>query len=361
MTPRLGPLDVKFRVPVMPGRARGLVGLANLGNTCFMNACLQCICNTPPLCGYLLNGSFRKDLNQASRPTRGQLSLAFASLLGALWGGKDHSSARPSEVRELLVQHAPHFGDYGQHDTQEFMRFLLDGLHEELNLVTQPVPYQELLDIQDETDVAKSDRFWRHYKERNDSALVDIFCGQLRSAVLCASCGHMSSTFDPFYDLSLPIPHSREAELEQCLLGFTAEEPLCEDYKCEQCSQAGCCTRQLKVYRWPRVIVVHLKRFAFSMTQPNAKLHTKVRFPVQDLDLSAHGTFVENPPPVYDLYGVANHLGCLSGGHYTALCRNFEDGSWVGYDDARVSPGLDPEQAICGRSAYLLFYKRQDV
>lgn len=75
------------------------------------------------------------------------------------------------------------------------------------------MPYQELKDIPNESDVDKSDRFWSHYKQRNNSALVDIFCGQLRSAVICSECGHMSTTFDPFYDLSLPIPHAKEVLL----------------------------------------------------------------------------------------------------------------------------------------------------
>ena len=149
--------------------------------------------------------------------------------------------------------------------------------------------------------------------------------------------------------------------LEACLEGFTCDEKLCDDYKCSECKQAGGCARQLKVYRWPRVLVLHMKRFSFGATGQEAKLHTAVQFPINDLNLSAFGTFEENPAPIYDLYAIANHIGGGGGGgHYTAVCKNFDSNKWNEFDDTRVS-ALDFRPEACARTSYLLFYKRQDV
>jgi len=263
-------------------------------------------------------------------------------------------------VRKLLLEFAPQFGDYGQHDAHEYLRFLLDGLHEDLNRVRHKVAYEELKDIDGEDDAEKSDRWWRHYKERNDSAIMDIFCGQLRSAVVCSKCEHVSTAFDPFYDLSLPIPQGgAQVTLDSCFKAFTAEERLAEDYTCSKCKSTDCCSRKLDIYRWPRVLVVHLKRFTCVIPgRRYDKLPTNIDFPRESLDLTLYGTFVEDPPPIYDLFAVSNHIGSCSGGHYTAYSKNFDSNAWGEFDDARTTPEI-PAGKLCGKTAYLLFYGKQ--
>ena len=211
-------MDRKFHFNAQPHQPRALVGLTNLGNTCFMNSVLQCLNATAPAVAFFLNGHHLQELNK-NNSLRGQLAVVFAELLKKLWTGREGSSVSPTEVRGLFVRSAPMFANFGQHDAQECLRFLLDGLHEDLNRIRHKVPYEELKDIKGETDIEKSDRWWSHYRARNDSAVSDIFSGQLRSAVVCAACGHVSTAFDPFYDLSIPIPSSRgrDVTIEACL------------------------------------------------------------------------------------------------------------------------------------------------
>ena len=89
------------------------------------------------------------------------------------------------------------------------MRFLVSGLHDDLNRVTSPPPYQPISDKPGESEAAAAVRWWENHRARNDSVLVDTFCGQLKSHVVCGTCGHVSTAYDPFYDLSLPIPKSK--------------------------------------------------------------------------------------------------------------------------------------------------------
>lgn len=68
---------------------------------------------------------------------------------------------------------------------------------------------------------------WKRYLRYDDSKIVDMFVGQLKSSLQCSVCGHCSVTFDPFWDLSLPIPSkSGQVRLSQCLDLFTKEEVL---------------------------------------------------------------------------------------------------------------------------------------
>ena len=71
---------------------------------------------------------------------------------------------------------------------------------------------------------------------------------------------------------------------------------------------------------------------------------------------SSMGGLDEN---LYDLYAVCNHTGGMSGGHYTAYCKNPVDGTWYLFDDMRVE--RIREQQIVTKAAYLLFYARRNV
>ncbi|KAI3823380.1 hypothetical protein L1987_04815 [Smallanthus sonchifolius] len=182
----------------------GLTGLYNLGNTCFMNSAIQCLVHTPQLVDYFL-GDFRKDLNfENPLGMNGKLALAFGDLLRQLWT-PGVTSVGPRAFKSRLADFAPQFDGYNQHDSQEFLAFLLDGLHEDLNRV-KVKPYNEIKDVDGISDKEVADEHWRNHLARNDSIIVDMCQGQYRSTLICPLCKKHSVTFDPFLYLSLPLP-----------------------------------------------------------------------------------------------------------------------------------------------------------
>ncbi|KAL3536010.1 hypothetical protein ACH5RR_004471 [Cinchona calisaya] len=184
--------------------ALGLTGLYNLGNTCFMNSALQCLAHTTELVNYFL-GDFRKDLNSENPlGMNGKLALAFGELLRKLWA-PGATTVAPRNFKSVIAGFAPQFGGYSQHDSQEFLAFLLDGLHEDLNRV-KCKPYIEVKDGEGCSDEEVADEHWRNHVFRNDSIIVDLCQGQYRSTVVCPVCKKWSTTFDPFMYLSLPLP-----------------------------------------------------------------------------------------------------------------------------------------------------------
>jgi len=121
-------------------RPSGLVGLQNLGNTCFMNSCLQCVSNVRPLVDHVLNFNEDTDLNENSF-TKGQLAVAFKRLLAVTQTAEPFSSTRPAAVKKAVGKLAKRFIGFKQQDAQEFLRFLLDGLHDDLNRVVKKPAY----------------------------------------------------------------------------------------------------------------------------------------------------------------------------------------------------------------------------
>ncbi|KAG6336456.1 hypothetical protein ID866_2627 [Astraeus odoratus] len=225
-----------------------------------------------------------------------------------------------------------------------------------------------------------SEQEWEIYKTRNDSLVVDYFQGQFRNRMECLTCHHTSTTYNSFMYLSLPIASVKspaKITLSSCLDAFVREEVMekAEAWHCPKCKQLRKATKKLSLSRLPPVLLIHLKRF--SVKGPfTDKIETVVDFPLKGLDLTnymptplppgmvnsvngvapsgADDPRIQVPPYKYDLYGVTNHFGSLSNGHYTAFIAS--RGGWLYCDDSRITTTYARE--VVGRPAYVLYYKR---
>ena len=184
----------------------GVCGLINLGHTCFMNTAIQCLSNVPLLTDYLISDAYVADVNVMNPlGTCGELVNAFADLIKQLWSG-DQMSVAPRNFKKIIGEVSSRFSGYEEEDTQELMAFLLDGLHEDLNRVTQKPCIVNPDSCDKRPDEVLAQECWSNYKKRNDSMIVDLFHGMLKSNLKCSSCDYSSTTFDPYCFLSVSMP-----------------------------------------------------------------------------------------------------------------------------------------------------------
>uniref|UniRef100_A0A672FZJ6 ubiquitinyl hydrolase 1 n=1 Tax=Salarias fasciatus TaxID=181472 RepID=A0A672FZJ6_SALFA len=178
--------------------------------------------------------------------------------------------------------------------------------------------------------------------------------------------------------------------LDECFQLYTKEEQLAPDdaWKCPHCKQLQQGMVKMSLWTLPDILILHLKRFR-QVGERRNKLSTLVRFPLTGLDMAPHvvkrsqsmknlslgpstpswkhaSSHHHQPADMilpheylYDLYAVCNHHGGMHGGHYTAYCRNSVDAQWYSYDDSSVD--LVPEEEVCTRGAYILFYQRRNT
>jgi len=332
----------------------GASGLRNIGNTCFMNSVIQCLSNTKLLTNYLLNDEHVRDINTTNSSMKGSLIKAFATVIKSLWKSNGRV-VDPSSLKGAVQRFAPRFSGYNQEDSQEFLRYLLEGLHEDVNrVITKPQPIHTEIDSSLSV-CEQAMEAWKRYIRRDDSHLVDLFVGQLKSTLKCSDCNHESVTFEPFWDLSLGIPsRTGEVTLLDCLDTFTKEEVLDGDEMptCERCKTRRKSTKRYTLYRLPKILVVHLKRFSPSERSRN-KLSTTVTFPLNGLNLSRYTDSVSNCS--YNCYAISNHSGTLYSGHYTAYAKHAQSGQWHSYNDSRVTKCSSSN--VISNEAYLLFFE----
>ena len=173
-----GPLTSEsLRRPVdsSPLENCGLTGLRNIGNTCFMNSVLQCLSNTRPLLEYMLiTKGYLADINTTTSTMKGSLIKAYGKLIQDLWSEGKHNDADTSHLKGQIQKFAPVFRGARQHDSQELLRFLLEGLHNDVNrVVVKPkLPPLEMKDSLD--DAEKSNIAWLHYQKYDNSKVMNF-------------------------------------------------------------------------------------------------------------------------------------------------------------------------------------------
>ena len=316
------------------------VGIANIGNTCFLNAALQCIMALPRLCEQLRLKLMIRTLPLA--PARGGgVGVMLRSVCGLLEQQaareEDHRALDASAIKAAL---APIFPGSRQQDAHEALTRLIEALHSDCGRRAREInEVNEVNEVNDDLAV----RWWRQSEARDSSIVSDELRGQLESEVACVACGHLSRSFEAFWELLVsPSGHSR---LEACVGAFFAREHLGHDYRCDGCGRRGTCARRMSVRRAPAVLVVCLKRFCGSSMR---KLEDAVLLP-ERTSLGGRS---------YALRAVVDHVGSLSGGHYTTRRRDHE--RWVRCNDSHVAPCASPCE-VPEASAYILVYAAVDV
>ncbi|KAH8359256.1 hypothetical protein KR093_005342 [Drosophila rubida] len=327
---------------------RGLTGLKNLGNTCYMNSILQCLANTNHLMDFCVSNEYKKYISYQNK-TNGQVIEEVAALIKELWNGQ-YKCVASRDLRYVVGQYQKTFRGVDQQDSHEFLTILMDWLHSDLQTIKVPRRLDNEL---------AWEKAWLQFTKSQESMILHIFYGQIKSTVKCVTCSKESATYECFSNLSMELPQNANlCQLSQCMDMYFSGEKI-YGWNCPKCNTKRDAIKKLDISKLPPVLVVHLKRFYADPSNNGAyvKKQNYVQFPLENLDMKPYIARVESrasTPKSYRLYAVSNHYGTMEGGHYTAFCKSTYYDRWFKFDDQVVSP-LDSSNVVSS-AAYILFY-----
>lgn len=293
--------------------------------------------------------------------TGGEFVTAYAELIQKMWlKTSDKKRVVVTQgFKKTISKFATQFEGSRQHDAQEFVATILDGIHEDLNHVSEKKVHDEHVYTgnNDKDDAQES---WDSHLERNRSMIVDMFHGQLRNRCECTACGYSSIRFEPFTYLSLPVHEDCES-VDDCLDLFLAEEELIRENQwfCIKCACYVDAIKKIDLWILPPVMIIHLKRFAFDeYGDEGTKIETPLDHVVTKWDLTQFVKGGGSDAKYYDLYASSNHKGLLECGHYTTFAMNRFNKNWYEFNDNAFKQ-IDPYDKFAGTDApYMLFYSR---
>lgn len=211
--------EIVVKVPVIETKIVHC-GLRNMGNTCYMNASIQCLVHAArELTQFILSGDFKNEINTLSPWSRkGEVVLEYASLVQSmtrttLEENKTYNIIDPVSFKRKLGEWKVMFAGYRQQDSQEFLQFLLDALHEDLNRVHSKPKYPSGVWGRPNFPANKA---WKLHQDRDNSIIYDLFGGMMRSTTSCRNttdCKDISVTYEPYLMLSLAIPNISDLKL----------------------------------------------------------------------------------------------------------------------------------------------------
>lgn len=316
-------------------------GIANAGNTCYLNTTLQCLGHCSPFVRYMLNKE-----HSASHPS---LVSHLHQMYYELYVNKN--SVVPRNLLRHIQENTSLINVFEQNDINEFLAILIDKLNrcvgKRVNITREALIDRNRYSTSDfDVQRFKMDVDWYEKHSREYSALVPMFHGQSISQIVCGACNKVFHNYETYLNLMLPITDSTKT-LYDCFDEYFREETVnkeSSDWECSSCKNKASSQKTTKLWRNPSVLVVSLKRF----TNDFKKNATPIDVPEQ-LDLSRYS--LTQKTNTYRLQSVAYHSGSHHSGHYHAVCRHGD--AWYEYDDMDVRAFKEAPQHKHG---YVFFY-----
>jgi len=339
---------------------KGLTGLANLGNTCFINSCMQVLSHTHKLNDFFNNngGNYREKLSVYHNKEYlldSKLLVEWDNLRKLMWQ-KDQLISPGGFVKavQIVAKHKKIdiFSGYAQNDLPEFLLFILDTFHNGMRREVNMVINGQSISKTDKMAV-KCYEMMKTMYSKEYSEMLDIFYG-IHVSKIEKGGELMSIKPEPYFIIDIPIQMKTGLTIYNCFEKYCSGEKLegGNGWFNEKTNKKEDVVQTIVFWSLPEILVLDLKRF----TPDGRKIQIPLNIETDELDLSKFVEGYGKEQYKYELYGVCNHSGGTLGGHYTATIR-VTNNEWYLFNDTNVSKiEFDGKNNTSG---YCLFYRKK--
>ena len=333
---------------------KGYTGLQNLGNTCFLNSCMQALSHTYELTTFLHSDKYKNHLKTL---TDNIIINEWIDLCNVMWSQNGIVSPKRfvHNVQQLAIKKDRElFTGWAQNDLPEFLLFLVECMH---NSIARGVKMNIKGTVKNNTDKLATAcyQMLKQTYSNEYSEIMDMFYG-IYVSELSALNGKQVYSHRPesFFILDLEIP-GPNCSLYDCFTSFTKYETLDGEnaWYNEEKGKKIDVKKRITFWSLPKILIITLKRFSFDGKKKRQDL---VDIPLTDLTLSPFVSGYNKKQYIYDLYAVCNHSGNTQGGHYTAFVKT--NTTWTHFNDTQVQRNI-PEDKIITPKSYCLFYRKK--
>lgn len=329
---------------------KGVVGIQNMGNTCYSNSVLQLLRSCPEWNMFCLTEIFTDDETNKKR-----MIIAYQDMLKSLWSAHKPAYVRPlgflNEIRKA-VHNSPYemFGIPVPNDSHEFLVYLLDQFHEAIRIETPYVEQQIVSDSPVEKMRILAENGWNMFVSKNTSELVRLFFGMMRKTVNCTNCNNNTYQWEMFNSLKIPCEGTT---FHEWIKKEVNESSDIEGYRCDHCKGQHLAKKSSHLWRLPPCLFITLHRFHYD----GRKIMTPCPYDGQPVSFQEFfAPEVSAEQEMYELRGISDHHGTHIGGHYTTQFKHPISHQWWWFDDERAQ---SMEQPQFSSSNYILHFLKK--
>lgn len=335
-------------------KGQGLTGLSNVGNSCYLNTCMQIFSHTYEFNDLLNKENYKSRLNDVPDSV---IIVEWDKLRKMMWSS--NCTIAPwgfvKSIKNIALQKERElFTGNDQNDVQEFLLFILDCFH---NSIRREVNMEITGDIENSTDklAVECYKMMKTMYKNDYSEILNIFYGIHVSEIVSNKGNELLSVRpEPFSVLSIPIPNKRTISIYDCMDEYCKGEILSGDnaWFNDKTSEYQDVTRKISFWNLPNVLIIDLKRWGIT----GDKKKNLVSVPLTNIDLTKYVKGYEKNKCIFDLYGVCNHFDMRFGGHYTAYIKN-ANGNWYEFNDTSVN--IIDETKVISAKSYCFFLRKK--
>ena len=293
----------------------------------------------------------------------------------------EDSQITPTTFKKLIGIKNDMWNELNHQDSQEFFTFLISQLEEEVGMKSVFLPGQNnndfiTMNIHESLKNIIATDSCNRFLAREYSPLKNLFDGLSEFNNRCMCCNNKSVRYEPFVTLALSVPIKNSQDMMKtfsiydCLDHLIKEEQLDDENKmnCEMCGLSNRAHSQSLLWKTPKILVLHIKRFLVNLYGiTSQKITNNVEYPITNLNLEKYfdPTSPYKTSSKYDLVGINIHQafgygGNINSGHYTSIVKNIMNNNWYLYNDANKIKEIYTKELLQDSDAYLLFYYRHD-